>query len=183
MNLSQMIDEINKDTDDTFDMSTLLGWINRALDLASDVMRYEKRTTLFLEEGVSDYDLPADLMTLIYVIGSNGPYKELDLLDQNGSGYKRWGNIIGFQNITETVVDMYYLAYLPHLVNPEDVPALPMPFHDLPVLYAVAKAKYQDEEENLYGAAFSEFNNRLRELGQFVARNQKPDRINPTFMI
>ncbi|MGW6383127.1 phage adaptor protein [Peribacillus butanolivorans] len=145
MNLGQIIDEINKDKDDDFEFTTLLGWVNRALDLASDVMNYEKKATLLLEEGVSDYGVPSDLMTLKHVIGSSGELNQVDLLDQTSTGYKRWGNIIGFQNLTETAVDMYYYGHLPHLVDPVDVPALPFQFHNIPVLYAVSKAKYQDE--------------------------------------
>lgn len=181
MNLGQIIEEINKDTDDSFDTPVLLGWINRALDLASDVMNYEKKATLLLEEGVSDYEVPADLMTLKYVIGSAGLYERIDVLDPTSTGYKRWGNIIGFQNLTETAIDMYYLASLPHLVESEDIPALPSQFHDLPVLYAVSKAKYQDEEPELYSIYFSEFNNRLRELEKFIIRNQQDEAIQAVY--
>lgn len=42
MELSQIISETNKDTDDDFDFTVLLGWVNRALDFASYVMNYEK---------------------------------------------------------------------------------------------------------------------------------------------
>lgn len=183
MNLSDIISEINKDTDDDFDFTVLLGWVNRALDLASDVMNYEKRAILLLEEGVSDYEVPPGMMTLKYVIGSAGEYDQIDLLDQVSTGYKRWGNIIGFQNLTETAVEMYYYAYLPHLSDPDDVPALPFQFHDLPVLYAVSKAKYQDEELDLYSTAFAEFNQRLRELERFVIRNQPPATVKSTYMM
>lgn len=183
MNLSDMITEINKDTDDDFDFTVLLGWVNRALDLASDVMNYEKKATLLLEEGVSDYPVPTDLMTLKHVIGSSGELHQIDLLDQSSTGYKRWGNIIGFQNLTETAIDMYYFAHLPHLSDPDDVPALPFQFHDLPVLYAVSKAKYQDEEPELYSTAFAEFNQRLRELERFIIRNQPPQTVRTAYQM
>jgi hypothetical protein len=32
MNLEQIIEEINKDLDDTFDNGELIGWINRCID-------------------------------------------------------------------------------------------------------------------------------------------------------
>jgi hypothetical protein len=183
MDLSQIIAEINKDTDDDFDFTVLLGWVNRALDLASDVMNYEKKATLLLEEGVSDYEVPTDLMTLKHVIGTSGILNQIDLLDQGSTGYKRWGTTIGFQNLTETVIDMYYYGHLPHLVEPVDVPALPVQFHDLPVLYAVSKAKYQDEEPELYSTAFAEFNQRLRELEKFVIRNQPPETVRAAYQM
>ncbi|MFC8561410.1 phage adaptor protein [Peribacillus frigoritolerans] len=183
MKLSQIIEEINKDTDDDFEFTTLLGWVNRALDLASDVMNYEQRVTLLLEEGVSDYEVPPGMMTLKYVIGSAGRYNQIDLLDQVSTGYKRWGNIIGFQNLTETAIDMYYYSYLPHLENPDDVPSLPFQFHDIPVLYSVSKAKYQDEEPELYSTAFAEFNQRIRELERFVIRNQPPENVKAIYQM
>jgi hypothetical protein len=78
---------------------------------------------------------------------------------------------------------MYYYGHLPHLSDPDDVPALPFQFHDLPVLYAVSKAKYQDEEPELYSTAFAEFNQRLRELEKFVIRNQPPETVRAAYQM
>lgn len=173
LNLEEILNEINKDIDDTIDAGDLIGWVNRALDIASTVDKYEQRVTLLFDEGVSDYALPDDLIKLMYVFGTEGKYEELPLDDYTSTGYKQWGNVIGFQNVNEASVDLYYHAYYPHLVNMEDVPALPVPFHDLLILYTVARARYKDEEESLEADAMNEFNRRLVEFRNFVSMKRK----------
>lgn len=173
MNLQQILNEVNKDIDDSLETGTLIGWINRALDIASPIAKYQQRITLLFEYNKGDYDLPDDLIRLAHVIGTQRTYEEIPLLDNEGTGYKMWGNTIGFQNLNEPAVEMYYYAYYPHLQNLEDVPALPSIFHDLLVLYAVGRARYQDEEENLQALAMREFVQRLDEFRVFSSDKRK----------
>lgn len=172
MNLQQILNEINKDIDDTLDNADLIGWVNRAMDIASTVAPYEKRTTLVFEDGVGDYPMPSDFLKLYHVIGTNGELPLLKLTDRTSAGYKRWGNTIGFQNIDETSVDIYYHARLPHLVNMDDEPVIPPQFHDLFVLYAVGRAKYKDEEESMQNNVFGEFSRRIEDLRKYYAQQE-----------
>ncbi|MFC5775159.1 hypothetical protein [Ectobacillus antri] len=174
MNLQQIIEQVNTDLDDTLENAVITGWVNRAMDIISAVTRYEKRVTLLFEDGVGDYPLPPDCLKLMHVIGDSGELPLLKLTDRMSAGYKRWGNTIGFQNISGVSVDVYYQARLPHLVTPDDEPVIPPQFHDLFILYAVARAKYQDEEEGLVlqRDANNEFGRRVEDLRKYYAQQE-----------
>lgn len=173
MKLSELQAEINKDVDDTLDNSELTGWINRALDDLSPFAKYPKSVDISLVQGVKQYDLPNDLFEMVHIVDEDNSktYSQIPMEDFFSTGFKRWGNVLRFQPTPKenANVTLYYYARLPHLVSPDDVPDIPEEFHDLLVLYAVAKAKYQDEEESAQQNAMQEYYSRKE---QFIAFQQ-----------
>lgn len=169
MNLKDIIYEINKDIDDEFDNADLIGWINRALDDLSPVANYQAFADITLVADQKVYPLPAELVKLIQVIDESGTGRlyEQPLNDFTSCGYKVIGRnlVIQPKPTKPGTLTLYYESSLPHLKNPEDVPVIRPDFHDLLVLYAVARARYQDEEVGLQMNAMSEYKNRR---SQFV---------------
>jgi hypothetical protein len=170
MNLTELIAEVNKDIDDELSNAEITGWLNRALDDLSPYAKYQKLTTISLVPDQKQYALPNDLIRIIHLLDENKliEYHLIPVNDLMSYGYKQWGNNIIFQPTPKENKDLtlYYHARLPHLVNASDIPAIPEEYHDLLVLYAVAKAKYQDEEESMQNNAMQEYFTRK---DQFIA--------------
>jgi hypothetical protein len=148
MKLSDIWKEINKDIDDSLPNGDLTGWINRALDDLSPHANVQKSTTISLVADQKEYNVPADLLKVSYFLDENKPLHPIAMNDFHSYGFKRWGDKFIIQPTPKEAktLDLYYQARLPHVINSDDVPAIPEEFHDLLVLYAVAMAKYQDEE-------------------------------------
>jgi hypothetical protein len=176
MNLSELIREVNKDIDDSLANIDVTGWINRALDDLSPYANYQKASTISLVADQKQYALPSDLIRIVHLLDEDKlvEYQQIPVNDLYSTGYKRWGNNIIIQPTPKENRDLtlYYQARLPHLVNADDVPAIPEEYHDLLVLYAVAKAKYQDEEESMQNNAMQEY---MMRKDQFIAFMQAGD--------
>lgn len=174
MNLEELLNEINKDLDDTLDNSDLTGWVNRGLDDLTPHANYEKVVVIQVEEGTKSYDLPEDFLDMVEVVDGTKLLSPVSIRDFQSEGYKVWGNKLILQPVPaeSKEIELYYHAKLPHLVKDEDVPAIPSHFHDLLVLYAVGKAKYQDEEESMQMNAVSDYQQRKSD---FITYNRKPE--------
>lgn len=170
MNLTQLITEVNKDLADNLTQGTLLGWFNRCLDDLSPYAKYSQTSTISLVKDTKQYALPTDLIEIQYLIDTDKELHEINITDFYQTGYKKWGsNIIMQPTPTESkTLDLYYYATLPHLVNPGDIPTIREDFHDLLVLYAVAKARYKDEytgeDAFLYTTEYQEYLTRKEEF-------------------
>jgi hypothetical protein len=172
MNLEQIIEEINKDLDDTIDNQELTGWINRCIDDLTPHAKYQKNSVISLVQGQKSYDVPTDFMKMIVLIDTDVALDEVPLYDFNGTGYKLFGNqfIIQPTPIGNKELDLYYEATLPHLIDESDEPQIPSQFHDLFILYTIAKRQYQDEEEGLQMNVWNEYQSRK---GEFIAFYRK----------
>jgi hypothetical protein len=172
MNLEQLINEINKDLDDSLENEELLGWINRCMDDLSPIAQYQKSAAISLVVDQKEYDLPSDYIRLVEFINGDVPLSRVTLKDFSSTGYKLWGNKLILQPTPdqEGTCDLYYEAKLPYLVNLEDEPQIPSQFHDLFIHYTVARARYQDEEENLQLGAWSEYKKRKDEFVTFLTQ-------------
>jgi hypothetical protein len=173
LKLSELIAEVNKDLDDTLSNADIIGWLNRCLDDLSPVANYPKSSTISTVKDQKEYALPSDLINTVLLIDEDKKleYPQVELRNYAYTGYKRWGANVTLQPTPSEVrtLSLYYHATLPKLVNPDDVPAIRSDFHDLLVLYAVAKAKYQDEEESMQLNAMSEYTARKE---AFIAATQ-----------
>lgn len=173
MDLTALQKEVNKDIDDSIDNVDITGWLNRALDDLTPYAKYQKSSTIALVKDTKSYTLPTDLNEVAHLLDetNNILYHQIGMNDFSSTGYKRWGTSLLFQPIpTENKnITLYFHARLPHLVNASDIPAIPEHFHDLLVLFAVAKAKYQDEEESMQQNAMQEY---LIRKEQFMAFHQ-----------
>jgi hypothetical protein len=176
MNLTQLIAEVNKDIDDELSNAEITGWLNRAIDDLSPYANYQKSSTISLVADQKQYTLPSDLYKIVHLIDEDKmiEYHQIPVNDLRSYGYKQWGNNIIIQPTPKESKDLtlYYKARLPHLVNASDVPEIPEEYHDLLVLYAVAKAKYQDEEESMQNIAMQDY---MMRKDQFIAHMQAGD--------
>lgn len=162
MNLEQIINEVNKDLDDTLDNADIIGWVNRSIDDLTTHANYQKSAVISVIVGQKEYELPDDLVSIYQVFDTDKALERV--YDTQSKGYRIWGNKLILQPAPDQnkEIDLYYFANLPHLKDPEDVPAFSSQFHDLLVLYAVGRAKYQDEEEGMQMNAISDYQERKR---------------------
>lgn len=168
MNLRELINEVNTDIDDELDNGYIIGWINRAIDDISPYANHQKLTTIALPAEQRIYPCPSDLIKVVQIVDESVPMRlyELPLNNLIDTGYKVIGTNIVFQPVLKEAREysLYYEARLPRLVNLDDIPAIRSDFHDLLILYAVARARYQDEEESLMSNAMSEYLARKKEF-------------------
>jgi hypothetical protein len=178
MNLTDLQKEVNKDIDDNLSNAEIQGWLNRALDDLSAIAKYKKFVSIQLIMGQSDYELPADLIEIVLIL-KDKKLNQIPLSDLSSDGYKKWGSTLTIQPTPEEdgEIKLYYHGKLPHLVNNEDIPAIPEHYHDLLVLYAVAKAKYQDEEESMQHNAMQEYLAIKQQFMIEVLQEQEPFQI------
>jgi hypothetical protein len=184
VNLKELRNEINKDVDDQLPNADITTWINRALDDLTLVTRYKKKTSIPLVNGVSDYTLPTDFLDT-KLVTINGPTKldRLPLDDFTSTGYKVLGNVLSIQNTPKTsgTIDLIYLATLPHLSGDNDIPMIPVNFHDLLVLYTVGKAKFVDEVTDMQRIALQEYERRKQDLSIFMAKLERPKMVRDVY--
>lgn len=184
MNLQQLIEEINKDLDDTLEDEDLIGWINRCMDELSPYATFQKNAVISLAIGQKEYDLPNDYLRLKYLVDEY-PLDQVRMKDFVSVGFKLWGNKLIFQPTptTEKDLDLYYEGKLPYLSKPEDEPQIPSQFHDLFILYTVAKARYQDEEESLQMNAWNEYKKRKEDFITFMFQSIEPSAVEDVYGI
>jgi hypothetical protein len=182
MNLKDIRAEVNKDIDDQLNNADINGWVNRALDDLTPFAQFKKKTIITLTNGVTDYTLPDDFMDVVNVKVDCG-LRRLPLNDFDSSGYKVIGNTLSLQNTNTNslILELIYIATLPHLLNDDDVPMIPANFHHLLVLYAVAKAKYADEEQGMQMSAMNEYESRKNDFIRFVNRQNPIQKIRDVY--
>lgn len=173
MNLKELRNEILKDNSDTLNNADITGWINRGLDELSLVARFKKTISFPLIENQTDYKLPSDFLKNVIVsytkdsISSKLPYLTLSNFHQ--TGYKIIGNTLSIQNLKNvSSINLVYEANLPHLVSDTDIPAIPIVFHDLLVLYTLTRTKYKDQIDDLQSIAMNDYMRRKNELIEYV---------------
>ncbi|WNS74236.1 hypothetical protein RRV45_15100 [Bacillus sp. DTU_2020_1000418_1_SI_GHA_SEK_038] len=165
MNLQELIKEVNKDNDDSLSNADATQWINRALDDLTPVAKYKKTAAIQLVSGQNQYECPSDIHKIELIIDEQ-ELSEIPLKDRTSRGYKKWGNDLTIQPTPDTSgeLTLYYYAKLPHLANSDDVPTIPSYYHDLLVLFTVAKAKYKEEEPEMQLNAWNEYLAKKREF-------------------
>jgi hypothetical protein len=182
MNLQEIINEINKDIDDSLPNGDLIGWINRCIDDLSPHAQYQKSSSITLITNQKEYDLPSDYQRLVYLVNEI-PLNQVEMKDFASNGFKLWGNKLVIQPTPtqDGSLDLYYEAKIPHLVNLSDEPQIPSQFHDLFIFYTVARRQYQDDEEARQMNAMSEYNQRKNDFIKFMTQNIEPSTIEDVY--
>lgn len=169
MNLEQIIEEINRDIDDSLEVDELLGWVNRCMDDLSPVAKKESKIVYDISE-TNAYELPSDWMGTVLVMVNGKQYEAVPLNDTS-AGYKVWGNVLSLQNgPSDGQIELYYYRRLAHLEKMEDVPEIEPSYHDLFVLYTVAHHQFMDDELEREGDAITRYNARRQEFQVFMQR-------------
>lgn len=175
MNLSKLVDEVNKDLDESFESGELIGWFNRCLDDLTPIARIESKYSTDLTAPVI---LPDDLYEIAFVLLDGSELYNVPVRDKTKSGYKVWGNELTLQNTPESsLLEVFYYKRLSHLEESEDVPEIEPSFHNLLVLYASYLSQYAEEEPERQIDAFNRYHKRKQEYETFVFRNREADEI------
>lgn len=170
VNLEEIIEEINKDADDTLDNSEVIGWINRGLDDLTILAKYQRVATVMVISGQKEYELPSDLVSLKHVVMNGKLLKEIPI-GESKEGYKLWEQLILQPTPTEDAqIELYYYATLPRVIEMTDVPKIPSLFHDLLVYYTLAKYNFREEEETIQLNAWNDYLNRKTEFARYMNR-------------
>ncbi|OHR74002.1 hypothetical protein HMPREF3291_05295 [Bacillus sp. HMSC76G11] len=170
MDLRELTLEVLKDIDDSLTDSDIKGWLNRCLDDLTPVAKYQKMISIPLLAGEKTITLPDDLHEIVLLTDGECDYKGISLMDKTSIGYKRWENTLTLQPEVEedSTFTLYYYARLPHLVEVTDVPVIRPDFHDLLVLYGVAKAKYKDELVDMQQTTMQEYFDRKNQFANEI---------------
>lgn len=183
MDLSQIIKQVNRDVDDAYSNADITDWVNRCLDELTPLAKKEASTVLTIT-STNSYDLPADLFQVAMVLVNNDQYDYVPFQDRNTKGYRLWANQLFIQpnlDISEALtgeIELYYYKKFTHLVNPEEIPELEEPFHDLLVLYASAMSQYMDSLPEKQTDALNRYYARKQEYADYIERKH-----GNTFMI
>lgn len=169
MNLEQLIDEVNKDLDDSLDSGDITAWLNRALDDLTPITRKEAKYSTDISSHVI---LPEDLFEIAFILADGSEFRNVPIRNNSNSGYKVWGNELTLQNAPESgILEVFYYKRLAHLEDSSDIPEIDPAYHDLLVLYATALSQYAEEEPERQMDAMNRYFNRKREYEAYIQRN------------
>lgn len=181
MKLSDIIRQVNNDTDQGYTNQEITDWCNRCLDELTPIAQKQVKKTASIVESNS-YALPDDLFEIRRVIiksDQDNAYvipKEYPLIEETDfhtPGYKMFADELEIQKgpITGTV-EMHYIRNLNYLSGVGDTPEIETPFHDLLILYATYQSQYKEEEPQKQSDAFQRYMNRRNEYEQFIFRKK-----------
>lgn len=146
MKLSEIIKQVNRDVDDSYPNADITQWINRALDDLTPIAKKEAKQT-FTTRPIA---IPTDLHEVVQVVlNNNNSYEVLapvSAIDFTSKGYKVWGDEMSFQNVKDGDIELYYYKQLSHLSNPDDIPGIETPYHDLFIYYAIGQMQFTEED-------------------------------------
>jgi hypothetical protein len=164
MNLEQIINEINKDLDDTQNNGDLIGWINRCMDDLSPIAKKEGKKTAEVSP-LNAYELPKDVMEVVSVIVNKEEYDRTQ--------YIVWGNVLSLTTELDSgTIDLYYYRRLVNLTGATDeIPEIEPSFHDLFVLYTIAHQQFMEDEPERELDAMERYRKRKSEYEAFMQRN------------
>lgn len=168
MTLKDIRDEANRITDDIWDNADLNAWANQCLDDLTDVVKYEKTIMLNLEDSSREYELPEDFHDSVGLTNVYGAELEYSI-EGNGTKLRVLSPFIGEAQFT-------YVAHLPKLVSPDDVPALPVPFQHIIAIYCAMKAMQMDEEEERMVAFMAQYEAGKGKLDRYIRRMRSNNR-------
>lgn len=168
MNLEQIINEVNKDIDDSIGDEEIKGWVNRGIDDLSPLVKKEAYVMTNVTQE-NRYDLPADLMEIAFIRADGREYPYIPINDNDSTGYKVWGGKLYFQpEIDNGEVELFYHKRLNHLDALTDEPEFEPAFHDLLVLYAISQSQFADEEPQRQIDAMNRYLGRKEEFKSYL---------------
>lgn len=171
MNVKQLIEEVNKDIDDSLDNADIIGWFNRCLDDLTPIVRKEALKITDADTS-NTYELPEDLHEIAFIRSAETEYRLIPLNDKTSRGYKVWGEILYMQPPVESgELELFYYKRLDHVEDGEDVPEIDPAYHDLLALYAIAHYQYADEEPQRQQDAMNRYFQRKNDYQTYIMRN------------
>jgi len=140
-------------TNETYDESTWLNWINFCLDDLSQVAYRPGRKEVALTADTYEYDVPSDIQEIFGCVikkqdGALVPIRQLNPLDTYSTGWKLQDKII-LQKIDFTTGDTLVVSCytnFAHLASVNETPELEEQYHELIVLYLASRSQQKEEE-------------------------------------
>jgi hypothetical protein len=171
MNLDQIIEEVNKDIDDTLESEVIIGWVNRCIDELSHITKKEdKKIADIAPENA--YQLPDDYTDMVLLLVNGQQYDPVPIRNTISTGYKLWGNVLSLQNAPDSgQLELYYHRRLNHVETESDVPEIESSFHDLLILFTVAHNRFMEDEPGQETDAMSRYERRKREYQDFIMQS------------
>lgn len=183
MNLGEILAEVNKNVDDELEAADVIGWVNRCIEDLTPIANNQTILTMPIITNQQSYKLPSDFVEMVQVVRNNRFANPLALSDTTRYGYKLFNNNIMLQPIPDSdgSMDIYYKSILPYLTDLEDVPQIPTFFHDIFVLYAVAKFKFQDQDTENMSIAANTYESRRQDFINFMNKTNIPSQVTNIF--
>lgn len=179
MNLQEIINEVNKNVDDTLENADVIGWVNRCIDDLIPIANNQTILTMPILANQQSYTLPSDFVEMVQVVRNGNFTRPLALSDTASYGYKLFNNKIMLQPIPDAAgsMDLYYKSILPYLSTMDDVPQIPAFFHDLFIHFVVAKYEFQDQNLELQQIAVNTYESRRRDFINYMNKTNIPAQI------
>jgi len=168
MNVDEIIKQVTRDVDNSPENGDIVAWINRAL---ADLTPIAKKEKMLLLDATNQ--IPIDCFEIKHIFVNDRFLNKLDIEDNNGIGYKVWGNAITLQNITGPI-QLYYYRTLAKVFYNTDIPEIEEPYHDLLVYYAIGHLQFKDEDyEDRADMLQQRYMPRKAEYKAFIDRRNK----------
>jgi hypothetical protein len=172
LKLNEILDEVNRDLDESLELGEVIGWVNRCLD---DLTPIAKKESLLVTDTntLNSYDLPDDLHEIGFVVANDTEYERIAFNDNENKGFKTWANTLFLQPAaTDGSLQLYYYKKLAHVSGSVDIPEIEEQFHDLFVLYTVAYNQFMEEEPQKQADALNRYAIRKREFADYVRKTR-----------
>lgn len=173
MKLSEIIKQVNRDTDEDYDNGDIIDWVNRALDDLTSVAKMQAYKS-YPDDQLNSYDIPVDLHDVGFVMVGDNVLSRISVRDKNRPGYKMWAGKLSLQNISGTI-DLYYYRKLKHM-TPLDIdnePDLEPEYHDLLILYAIGKMQFAEEDYDDRPNSLQDYERRKRQYELYRSKLQE----------
>jgi hypothetical protein len=186
MKISEIITQVNGDVEEEYDATTIIGWVNRALDDLTPVAKKEALKSYTIDT-MNGYALPTDLHMPAVTLVNGLPWRELPITDSNSTGFTAWGGTLSLRGSSipdSGTIDYYYYRRLAHL-NSTDMnaePELETEFHDLLIHFAAGMIQFTEEEYDRPDA-MAKYNDRKKAYTDFKNLRMPPVRIRADYCL
>lgn len=156
--------------DDNVDTIDLIDWFNQCQDAITNYVYLPTLTTITRDVATGKFLMPTNV---------NGEFKILTPVGIDVySVYDDYILFTGSDDLTLTSIEVTYNKLPAEIVNnPDQVPSIPVRFHDIYVFYASMMAMQMQEEPERYDKYEHDYNRTLSQLQKFMGKARpKPPR-------
>lgn len=184
MRVSELIDLAEILSEEVYEPSVWIGFINAAIDDLTPVARMVatkenipltiigKQARINMKDELSEFH---DVLNVFYTPNGKGPreLRKLAIADNWNRGWKRIGDIAILQNVTDGTARIDYFISMKHVKSKQEdiyeVTGLPEEYHQLILLYACAKSQQKEEELEDANHFYQEYAEKKQEFAQLRA--------------
>jgi hypothetical protein len=147
VDVNNIISQVNRDVEESYDTGDVMDWINRCSDDLTPIAKLEGKT-IFTIDNTNSYTLPDDFHDYAYVVVDGSFLQKITVQEQHSlTGYLPWGNQFSIENGPASgTITLYYYKKIPHVTGTDESPAIETEYHDLYILYGRAQIQFTEEE-------------------------------------